>query len=336
MAGVHPLPPSSCSSTNSIPLLAIGAIYAYLLSRSPRAHSITVAVRSAYPIVSTVGYTIDSVLIGQHTYLPARVITLPTQLSPNEEFDYIIVTTKATSGSLPLRGYPIGRATTIVLIQNGIGVEAPYVAAFPGTAIVSGVAYIAAAQPEPGRVVQSTVSMSLQLGVYPSRGASGVEELTELVGALNDAAIPAVALADIQGARWRKLLFNGCYATVCALTRLDTLEAMETSGTLIRALAEEIRATANAAGCGMKREEVEKFFEKTDGLRMVPSMLQDRNAGREMEVHALCGNVVAIARMFGVAAPRMEAVWEALRGINRSLELERGEREAAVAAESSL
>ncbi|KAI5843653.1 6-phosphogluconate dehydrogenase [Tricharina praecox] len=307
---------------------SIGAIYAFLLSRSPRGHTITVAVRSAYPIVSTVGYSISSVLLGEHTYLPSRVISSPSQLAPSEAFDYIFITTKATSGPLPLHGYPLSASTTIVLIQNGIGIEEPYVAAFPGVPIVSGVAYIAAAQPSPGRIVQSTVSMSLQVGVYPARGGAGEEDLGALVGTLNAAGIACVALQDLQGARWRKLLFNACYATVCAVTGLDTHEAMAVSGALITGLAEEVRLAANAAGTVMKREEVDRFFNKTEGLKMVPSMLQDRIAGREMEVRALCGNVVAIAREFGVVVPKMEAVWEALKGINRLLELERAGKAA--------
>jgi 2-dehydropantoate 2-reductase len=194
-----------------------------------------------------------------------------------------------------------------VLIQNGIGVEQPYKDAYPANTIISGVAYIAAAQPQHGKIVQSTDTMGLQLGLFPAADPAGCPALVALLQRLNQARVPSVACPNIQEQRWRKLLFNGCYATVCTAMGLDTLDAMTSplGEELIRGLAEEIRKTAVAAGCHMTEQDVEEFFGKTRGLDMTPSMLQDCRKGVETEVEVLCGNVWRIAEKVGVQTPRV-------------------------------
>ena len=248
----------------------------------------TIATRSNYAIVSGGGYNIRSHLFESTTYTPHLVVNSPSQLAPDDEFDYIFVTTKvAPSRKLPLDGYPISRdRTTIVLVQNGIGIEEAYATAYPGVRLLSGVAYIIASQPAPGLIVQEGESMRLFLGPYPpSLGeAKGGEEIVQR---MNAARVPTVFHHDIQPQRWKKLLFNGCYSTVCAATAATTTTAAEAPIT---------------------EQEVDSFFEELSEKRKldtVPSMLQDAQKGIEMEADALCGNICRIAEQHGVDTPRM-------------------------------
>jgi 2-dehydropantoate 2-reductase len=266
-------------------------------------------VRSTYDAVSKSGYQIESEQFGQHTYRPERVISSASQLPSDASFDYIFVTTKATGSALPLQGYPVGASTTIVLIQNGIGVEQPYLDAYPSNTIISGVAYIAASQPDPARIVQiiASVPMSLQLGLFPAAEPESCPALVTLLQRLNAASIPSTATHNIQELRWTKLLFNGSVATTCAAMGLNTAAAMESPGgrELILGLMEEIRQTAIASGCHMTPEYVQSFFDRIDGMDMAPSMLQDCRKGIEMEVEVLCGNVWRVAEKVGVSTPRI-------------------------------
>lgn len=340
---LHPIPPSPCCKKTSIssssaaavcpppplssapsanPPPALGAIYASILSK--HSCTITIAVRSTFPTISTSGYTITSTLFGTSTYHPHLVISTPTSLPPTEIFDYIFVTTKATifdPARLPLLGYPVAPSTTIVLIQNGIGIEDPYAKAYPANKIVSAVAYIAASQPASGEVSQTGESMKLILGPFPANGTTD----PILLARFNAAGVHTTWTASIQQRRWRKLLFNGCYSTVCAATGLPTLAAAETVGgrELMIALGLEIAAVAEAVGCELGKEEVEGFFEGKRGLDMVPSMLQDARRGVEMEVEAVAGNVVGLAREKGVDVPRLEAIVAVLRGVNERFRRER-------------
>lgn len=283
----------------------------------------TIATRSNYAIVSGGGYNIRSHLFESTTYTPHLVVNSPSQLAPDDEFDYIFVTTKvAPSRKLPLDGYPISRdRTTIVLVQNGIGIEEAYATAYPGVRLLSGVAYIIASQPAPGLIVQEGESMRLFLGPYPpSLGeAKGGEEIVQR---MNAARVPTVFHRDIQPQRWKKLLFNGCYSTVCAATGLSSMGAWSMPGgkELIMSLGHEIRRTAAAAAAAtaattttaaevpITEQEVDSFFEELSEKRKldtVPSMLQDAQKGIEMEADALCGNICRIAEQHGVDTPRM-------------------------------
>ncbi|KAF8246263.1 2-dehydropantoate 2-reductase [Wilcoxina mikolae CBS 423.85] len=303
---------------------SIGAIYAFLLSHQNC--TITIAVRSSFPVVSSHGYKLTSTTFGNTIYIPHRVISSPLDLSSDEIYDYIFITTKASSPSLPLQGYPVSPATTIVLIQNGIGVEAAYKAAYPDTPLLSGVAYIIASQPSPGEILQSGDAMSLHLGAFPP-SSTGLQEHKDIVSRLTAAGLQTTLHPSILPHRWKKLLFNSCYATACAATGLGTLSVAQIPGglELLLALGHEIRETAGAAGeCKMTPEEVEEFFRiQTKGLDMVPSMLQDAQKGREMEVEALVGNVVRIAERWGVEVPRLRAVYTVLSGMNERFRMER-------------
>ncbi|KAF8539720.1 ketopantoate reductase PanE/ApbA-domain-containing protein [Trichophaea hybrida] len=302
---------------------SIGAIYAFLLSRQNC--TITIVVRSSFPVVSRHGYKLTSTTFGNTIYIPYRVISSPLDLSGDEIYDYIFITTKASSSSLPLQGYPVSPATTIVLIQNGIGVEAAYKAAYPDTPLLSGVAYIIASQPSPGEILQSGSVMSLHLGAFPP--SSELQEHKDIVSRLTAAGLQTHLHPSILPQRWKKLLFNSCYATICAVTGLGTLAVAQMPGGLemLLALGHEIRETAGAAGeCEMSVEEIEEFFEvQTKGLDIVPSMLQDAQKGQEMEVEVLVRNVVKIAEKWGVEVPRLRAVCTILGGMNERFRMER-------------
>ncbi|KAI5815574.1 ketopantoate reductase PanE/ApbA C terminal-domain-containing protein [Pyronema omphalodes] len=306
---------------------SIGAIYASCLSRFNC--RITIAVRSTYPIVSSHGYNITSSIFGNHQYLPYRVISQPCEVSPSEVFDYIIITTKATSTgqSLPLSGYPVSPHTTLLLIQNGIGVETPYHEAYPENSLLTGVAYIIASQPAPGNILQTGDNMHLLLGHYPPRKTHDPRH-DPLIERFNAAKCTATIKGDIQLERWRKLLFNGCFATVCAATGLNTGPAIKHAGGLIRELGHEIAAVAKAEGYEITREEVEGFFDGMWHLDMAPSMLQDCRKGLEMETEVLCGNMVRIAEKHGVQVHRMRTMYMILEGINIRFRLEK-EKERA-------
>ncbi|KAI5784059.1 ketopantoate reductase PanE/ApbA C terminal-domain-containing protein [Pyronema domesticum] len=304
---------------------SIGAIYASCLSRFNC--RITIAVRSTYPIVSSRGYNITSSVFGNHTFKPARVISGPSDLSPSEVFDYIIITTKATPGHIPLIGYPVSPNTTLILIQNGIGVEAPYLEAYPQNALITGVAYIIASQPSPGDILQTGENMHLLFGHYPGREIDDPIH-HPLIERFNASGCTTTLKGDIQLERWRKLLFNGCFATVCAATGLNTGPAIKHAGALIRELGHEIAAVAKAEGYIITAEEVEGFFDGMWHLDMAPSMLQDCRKRIDMETEVLCGNMVKIAEKHGVEVHRMRTMYMILEGINIRFRLER-EKERA-------
>ena len=134
---------------------AIGAIYIYILQQS--GCTVTAVCRSNYSAVKANGFTIDSDKFGKNIKVrPDHVVQSPAEAASQGlgPFDYIIVSTKALPGqklSTPeiIRPAVTEGETTIVLIQNGIGIEDEYAAAFPKNILISCVVYLPTTQISP-------------------------------------------------------------------------------------------------------------------------------------------------------------------------------------------
>ena len=84
---------------------------------------------------------------------------------------------------------------------------------------------------------------------------------------------------DVQWSRWRKLVYNACLNSICAITGLDTGRirlAEDSVATLVRPAMEEIRAAAKALGHELP-EDIADTMINLDPITMYlpPSMLGD-------------------------------------------------------------
>lgn len=142
---------------------------------------------------------------GDYTFVPDAVFpsvaavgaaaAVPAGGSPRA-WDFVVVTTKALpdrADDAELIAPLVGDGTCIVLIQNGVGVEAPYRARFPDTPIVSAVTVVSAEQTSPGTVRQNRWTR-IHVGPY-SHSASSSSSSTSSSISLDPTPIPALALA---------------------------------------------------------------------------------------------------------------------------------------------
>jgi 2-dehydropantoate 2-reductase len=84
---------------------------------------------------------------------------------------------------------------------------------------------------------------------------------------------------------------------------------------------EEVVSVARAAGYAgqIGTQDVEMQMARSDARAwpgVEPSMLADVRAGRRMEVEAVLGEVVRVAREVGVAVPRLECLYTPLLGLD--------------------
>lgn len=115
---------------------SIGSFYAFILSRCKDVR-LTVVARSNFEAVKSVGLKIISQNHGEHIVKPFKVVKTPAEAKLT--FDYVVCAHKAIGqGAVPgqLKAV-VGDKTTIVLIQNGVGNEDPFRAAFPKCSILS-------------------------------------------------------------------------------------------------------------------------------------------------------------------------------------------------------
>lgn len=221
--------------------------------------------------------------------------------------DVVIVGLKTTNEHLLRTLLPplLHPGTLVILIQNGIGVEADVQSWFPDLALAAGLAFICSAKTEPGHVHHQCYG-SITLGNYSCKD----EALFQTVLAdFCDAGIDAHEV-DYLEARWRKAVWNMPFngMTVALQTQTNQLLAHPATRQLIYEQMMEVIGAANALGVSALDESfAQKMMQMTDEMvPYSPSMRLDFDFHRPMEIHYLYTRPIAEARAAGFAMPRLE------------------------------
>lgn len=202
--------------------------------------------------------------------------------------------------------------TVVVLIQNGIGVEADVQKLFPETALVAGLAFICSAKTEPGRVNHQCYG-SINLGNYSCKDETLFQAiLADFVNVgIQAAAVP------YEEARWKKAVWNMPFngMTVALNTRTDLLLKNPSTRQLIRDLMMEVVGASRSLGItGVDEAFVEKMIDMTDHMTPYsPSMKLDFDFHRPMEIHYLYTRPIEIARESGFRMHKLEMLEAELR-----------------------
>ena len=202
--------------------------------------------------------------------------------------------------------------TVVVLIQNGIGVEADVQQMFPDAQLVAGLAFICSAKTEPGRVNHQCYG-SINLGNYSCKD----ENLFNAI--LDDFTNAGIQAASVpyEEARWKKAVWNMPFngMTVALNTRTDLLLKNPSTRQLIRDLMMEVVGASRALGIsGVDEAFVEKMIQMTDEMTPYsPSMKLDFDFHRQMEIHYLYTRPIEIAREAGFRMSKLEMLEAELR-----------------------
>ena len=228
--------------------------------------------------------------------------------------DVVIVGLKTTNNYLLSHLLPplLHERTVVVLIQNGIGVEADLQQMFPQVPLIAGLAFICSAKTEPGRVNHQCYG-SINLANYSCRDESLFQTI------LNDFTNAGIAAASVpyDEARWKKAVWNMPFngMTVALNTRTDLLLKNPSTRQLIRDLMMEVVEASRALGVtGVDEAFVEKMIDMTDHMTPYsPSMKLDFDFHRPMEIHYLYSRPIEIARQAGYRMRKLEMLEAELR-----------------------
>jgi 2-dehydropantoate 2-reductase len=228
--------------------------------------------------------------------------------------DVVLVGLKTTNNHLLAELLPplLHEKTVVVLIQNGIGVEADVQEMFPDLQLVAGLAFICSAKTEPGRVNHQCYG-SINLGNYSCKD----EALFNAI--LNDFKEAGVQAASVpyEEARWKKAVWNMPFngMTVALDTQTDLLLKHPSTRKLIRDLMMEVVGAAQHLGVtGLTEAFVDKMIETTDAMTPYsPSMKLDYDFHRPMEIHYIYTRPIEIARAAGFPMPKLEMLEAELR-----------------------
>lgn len=287
---------------------AIGGYYGAKLVRAGR--DVHFLLHSDYEYVRQHGLRIES-CDGDFT-LPQ--VNAYQHANDMPECDVVIVGMKNVNNHLlPDLVRPVLKPGGLVLlIQNGIGVEADMQAELPEAQLAAGLAFICSAKAGPGLISHQCYG-HINIGNYSCRDR---ELFDRLLADLQDASIKA-AEVDYATARWRKAVWNMPFngMTVALDTRTDLLLKNPATRHLIREQMMEVVGAAQALGVqGLDEEFVDKMI--ADTLTMTPyspSMKLDYDNGRPMEIYYLYTRPIEEARKAGFAMPRLAMLEAELR-----------------------
>jgi 2-dehydropantoate 2-reductase len=286
---------------------AVGALYGSALAT--QGVRVSVVCRSEYEVVSRDGYDIRSRLLGDHRFRPERVYRNVAEC--REPPDYLLLTSKVLENvdRAALIRPGVGPRTVIVLIQNGVDIEAPIAAAYPDNELLSSLAFIGVGRSAPGQVNHQTLG-SLILGRYP-QGASPAAQ--RLAAAFEAGKIQCTVTENVVGARWQKAVWNATFNPISILGGvLDTAAMLRTEAeqAFARRAMQEVCDVAQAAGHPQSPKLIEQMLATTKAMPAYKtSMALDYENGRPMEIEAILGNTVRAARRMGVATPNLDAIY---------------------------
>ncbi|MBQ3635940.1 MAG: 2-dehydropantoate 2-reductase [Bacteroidales bacterium] len=221
--------------------------------------------------------------------------------------DVVIVGLKTTRQELikELVAPLVHSQTIVLLIQNGIGVEADAAEQLPeGTQIAAGLAFICSTKVAPG-VVNHTCYGSLGVAPYSVRDD---ERLGKVISDFKESEVE-VTKVDYLTARWRKAMWNMPFngLSVALMAQTDEMLGDAAGERIVRDLMKEVVMAAQALGA-VKVDEA--FAEKMIATTRVmapysPSMRVDYDNKREMELKYLYEKPIEMAERAGVQMPKM-------------------------------
>ncbi|KAH7128610.1 ketopantoate reductase PanE/ApbA-domain-containing protein [Dendryphion nanum] len=314
---------------------AIGAFYASRLAQVPDTH-VSVICRSNYKAVKASGFNITSPQYGDYTFIPTHTFANPDEARRSGvPWDYIVVSTKAlpdvSDDSAILEGL-VHDNTGIVLIQNGLGVEAPYTQRFPRAAICSAVTIASCAQPSHGHIVHNRWTRISSGGYLPHLDIGSARESDAHVIGKNDNFIQLLKQGGIKDAdaydhaklqlvRWHKIAINASMNPSAVLAGSVSNNAMSNDKELyihLKGVMDEVLDVApKILGKPFPKEfataeQILRSTQKnTSGSK--PSMALDWEQGKTMELEVILGNPIRIARERGFEMPRLQTLYALLR-----------------------
>lgn len=292
---------------------AIGGLYGGKLQKA--GFEVHFLLNSDRSYVQEHGLVVESV-DGDFTLEKVNAYNDVAQMPP---CDVVVVALKTTQNHLLPQLLPplLKDNSIVVLLQNGLGAEEAIAKFVNNSPIIGGLCFVCSNKVGPGHIRHLDYG-TITLAEYSANGeAAGITENLRLIGGdLEKAEIPILLNEDLLLARWKKLVWNVPYNGLSVVLNAQTNELMANEDT--RRLAEDLMREVVAGAAGCDREIPESFIQKrlddTDKMKpYITSMKLDYDRGKALEVEAIFGNPLRMAKLAGVSLPRMSMLYQQLK-----------------------
>ncbi|EDP55319.1 conserved hypothetical protein [Aspergillus fumigatus A1163] len=236
--------------------------------------------------------------------------------------DFIVCTTKNIPDVSPSVCEIIAPAVTpgftvIVLVQNGLNIEKPFLSRFPHNVILSGVSQIDAHEIASG-VIEQKGNDHLCISAFRNNLVSediqqkAAQQFVSIYGAGGRTSVRYEP--DWERERWKKLVYNATLNPICALTGVNTGDLQRCGGALDHLVVPAMQEVVNIA-CSVGVDLPKDIIETAIGMypvenKICPSMQKDMRKGNLLEHENLIGEVIREAQRQGVPAPILSVLYE--------------------------
>ncbi len=233
--------------------------------------------------------------------------------------DVTILGLKTTNNHLlpKLLPGPTGTGGSVLVLQNGLNVEADTAAVVGPGRVLGGCCFLCSNKVGPGHIRHLDYGRIL-FGRFSPSGSppAGIDPLVQGIEEdMRSAGIDANATGDLWLARWRKLMWNIPFNGLSVVLNASTKALIEDPRATELAAALMAEVAAGSAACGRRQPDnaIEQTLEHT--RHMVPydsSMRLDYLAGRPMEIEAILGNPLRAAESAGEPMPKVRMLYQQL------------------------
>ena len=303
-----------------IAIIGAGAIGGWVAARLALAgEPVALLARGATAVALKDG--LELVEHGVSMVVRPRIATTPEELG---EQDLLVIAVKAPAlASAAAAAAPmIGPDTIILPMLNGVpwwfpegeplrsvDPEGTIAAALPEAQVVGCVVHASCRRDGPERIVVAHADKVI-LG-DPAGGAG--ERVHRLCALFEGAGIRPDATNNVRRAIWYKLWGNATINPLSALTLATADRLLAECKPLILAGMAELAAVGTAIGCPIEESGEDRMAVTARLGAFKTSMLQDVEAGRPIELEALLGAPIELARRIGIAVPTLDALYAMTR-----------------------
>lgn len=292
---------------------ALGTVFATLLKEA--GHTVHALTKEKYlptladrrTRVTGIWHEHEAKLDGIHASIePLRNIT----------FDLIILTVKSydTAAAIEQVKPLVGPGTFVIVAQNGYGNYETVAAAVGKEHTLLARVIFGVKLPAPGRAEVTVIADDVRMG--QPENALNPDRVKTIAAAINAAGIPTSYAGNVGAILWDKILYNAALNPLGAVLECTYGQLAEHAETrqLMDRIIDEIFLVAQARGMPLNWRSADEyrrhFYEKLvpPTAKHFPSMYYDMKAGKRLEIDALNGAIVKIARELNISVPVNEAI----------------------------
>ncbi len=233
--------------------------------------------------------------------------------------DVVILATKTTSNAEMIFQLPqlLTNNGVIIILQNGIGYEERLAKYISDEQIIGATIALKVNQAQPGRIKHYGLSDLALAGYNNTKNHVPVSPLLqEIANDFNKTGIQTEVNENLAHIRWKKLVRNIPGNGLCVVldSTIQALYDNPHSFELISHIASEVTNIANHCGAELSLEKMMAALQQVREAKIAayPSLKEDYDSGKELELEAIYENPLAIAQRYHQQMPLTHMLYQQL------------------------